>query len=58
MSNHTEDLIRTSKQSADEVSVLRRQLSRLVKEVRCTIADPVRPQGLKEALAQSQMLLR
>lgn len=56
MSNH--DLNRTSKQSLDEVSILRRQLSRLVAEVRCTIADPARPQNLKDALAESQMLLR
>lgn len=41
----------------DEVSALRRQLGDLVKEVRCSIADPVRPAGLKQALADSQMLL-
>lgn len=46
------------KQTSDEASQLRRQLSELVREVRCTIADPARPEGLKEALAQSQMLLR
>jgi len=45
-------------QKNDEVSQLRRQLDKLVKEVRRTIADPARPEGLKEALAQSQMLLR
>lgn len=44
--------------TADEATQLRHQLSELVKEVRCTIADPARPEGLKEALAQSQMLLR
>jgi hypothetical protein len=49
---------RTGKQSSDEVTMLRRQLSALVNEVRCTIAHPVRPEGLKEALAQSQELLR
>ena len=42
----------------DEVSKLREQLSNLVKEVRCTIAHPARPEGLREALSQSQMLLR
>jgi hypothetical protein len=52
------ELNRKSMQTSDEISALRRQLSRLVQEVRCTIADPVRPQGLKDALAQSQMLLR
>jgi len=58
MSSNYQDLNRTSTQNTDEVSVLRRQLSRLVQEVRCTIADPARPQGLKDVLAQSQMLLR
>jgi len=53
MSSKTETLNRT-----DEAAILRQQLSRLVKEVRCTIADPARPQNLKDALAQSQMLLR
>ena len=48
----------TKDRAADEVSALRRQLDALIREVRCTIADPVRPQGLKDALAQSQMLLR
>ena len=43
---------------SDEASQLRQQLDRLVKEVRCTIAHPVRPEGLKEALAQSQEMLR
>jgi hypothetical protein len=57
MSNKTETIARTGKQT-DEASVLRRQLSRLVNEVRCTIADPARPQGLKDVLAESQMLLR
>lgn len=55
-STHT-DLNRTGKQHTDEAAILRRQLSRLVKEVRCTIADPARPQGLKDALAQSLQLL-
>lgn len=58
MSSHQDDSNRTGKQRTDEASVLRLQLSRLVKEVRCTIADPARPQGLKDVLAQSQMLLR
>ncbi|HMA50981.1 MAG TPA: hypothetical protein VKP60_14580 [Magnetospirillaceae bacterium] len=53
MSSKTETLNRT-----DDASALRQQLSRLVKEVRCTIADPARPQGLKDALAQSQQMLR
>jgi len=53
-----ENQTRTGNQSTDEVSALRQQLSALVKEVRCTIADPVRPQGLKDVLARSQMLLR
>lgn len=53
MSDKTETLNRT-----DETSALRQQLSNLVKEIRRTIADPARPQGLKDALAQSQMLLR
>ena len=47
-----------SKKTADEAGQLRRQLDRLVQEVRRTIADPARPEPLKEALAQSQMLLR
>ena len=42
----------------DEVSMLRSQLDRLVKEIRCTIAHPARPEGLREALTQSQSLLR
>jgi len=49
---------RTGKQASDEAAKLRRQLDKLVQAVRCTIADPARPEGLKEALAQSQMLLR
>lgn len=53
MNTKTETTKRT-----DETSALRQQLSNLVKEIRCTIADPARPQGLKDALAQSQMLLR
>jgi hypothetical protein len=55
-SNQTQN--RTGKQTSDEATQLRRQLSRLVDAVRCTIADPARPEGLKEALAQSQSLLR
>lgn len=58
MTNTQEDLKRTGKQSMDEAALLRRQLSALVKEVRCTIADPARPEGLKEVLAQSQEMLR
>jgi ElaB/YqjD/DUF883 family membrane-anchored ribosome-binding protein len=49
---------RTGKQSSDEASQLREQLSNLVKEVRCTIAHAARPQGLREALTQSQEMLR
>jgi len=45
-------------QGLDEVTALRRQLGALVKEIRRTIADPARPDGLKEVLKQSQMLLR
>jgi ElaB/YqjD/DUF883 family membrane-anchored ribosome-binding protein len=58
MTNPREDLKRTGNQSADEAAQLRRQLSNLVKEVRCTIADPARPENLKQALAQSQEMLR
>ena len=54
---HTNQQIRTTKQTKDEASKLRDQLSNLVKEVRCTIAHPVRPEGLREALTQSQQLL-
>lgn len=53
-----ENVKRTGKQSSDEASQLREQLSALVREVRCTIAHPARPEGLKEALAQSQEMLR
>ena len=42
----------------DEASALRKQLDDLVKEVRCTIAHPVRPEGLRQALADSQQMLR
>lgn len=49
---------RNANQSNVEASQLRQQLSNLVKEVRCTIAHPARPEGLREALAQSQDLLR
>ncbi len=57
--SHT-DQTRTnpSKYYKDEASKLRDQLSALVKEVRCTIAHPARPEGLREAIAQSQELLR
>ena len=58
MQTHHETEHHSRKQTSDEAAQLRRQLSELVKEVRCTIADPARPEGLKEALAQSQMLLR
>lgn len=48
----------TARQTNDEASQLREQLSNLVKEVRCTIAHPARPEGLREALTQSQEMLR
>lgn len=57
MSKQMNQQIRTTKQTKDETSALRDQLSNLVKEVRCTIAHPVRPEGLREALSQSQQLL-
>jgi hypothetical protein len=49
---------RTGKPGSDEVSQLREQLDNLVKQVRCTIAHAARPQGLREALSQSQEMLR
>lgn len=58
MQTHTENTKHSHKQSNDEASQLREQLSNLVKEVRCTIAHPARPEGLREALTQSQDLLR
>ena len=42
----------------DEASALRQKLQELVAQVRCTIADPVRPEGLRQVLAESQMMLR
>ncbi len=42
----------------DEASALRQQLNDLVKEVRCTIAHPARPEGLRQVLADSQQMLR
>ncbi len=42
----------------DQTDALRRQLEDLVKEVRCTIADPARPAGLRQVLADSQQMLR
>ncbi|GEM_PF-4974268 len=50
--------MQTQQKQTDEATQLRRQLSKLVEEVRCTIADPARPERLKEALAESQQLLR
>ncbi len=58
MSTQSESTKNTSKQSTDEAEQLREQLSALVAEVRCTIAHPARPEGLKEVLAQSQEMLR
>ena len=58
MQTNSENLNRKTKHGADEASQLREQLSNLVKEVRCTIAHPARPEGLREALTQSQDLLR
>ena len=58
MTHTNEQTNRSPKYYRDEVSILRDQLSNLVKEVRCTIAHPVRPEGLREAIAQSQELLR
>jgi hypothetical protein len=49
---------RAGKPGSDEVSQLREQLDNLVKQVRCTIAHAARPQGLREALSQSQEMLR
>lgn len=49
--------IQTPEQSYDEAEQLREQLGALVAEVRCTIAHPARPEGLKEVLAQSQEML-
>ena len=43
---------------SDEASALRQQLDDLVKEVRCTIAHPARPEGLRQVLADSQQMLR
>lgn len=58
MQTNSENQNGTRKHSSDEASQLREQLSNLVKEVRCTIAHPARPEGLREALTQSQDLLR
>jgi hypothetical protein len=58
MQTHNQTMNRTGKQTSDEVTQLRQQLSALVKEVRCTIAHPARPEGLREVLAQSQEMLR
>jgi ElaB/YqjD/DUF883 family membrane-anchored ribosome-binding protein len=58
MNNSQDTMNRDGKQTSDEVSQLRRQLGNLVKEVRSTIAHAARPQGLQEALAQSQEMLR
>ncbi len=58
MQTNTQTTDRTSKQGNEEAEQLREQLSNLVKEVRCTIAHPARPEGLREALTQSQDLLR
>ncbi|HMA51790.1 MAG TPA: hypothetical protein VKP60_18655 [Magnetospirillaceae bacterium] len=57
MQTNSENMNR-SKHSTDEASQLREQLSNLVKEVRCTIAHQARPEGLREALTQSQEMLR
>ena len=48
----------TQKQTNDEASQLRRQLGNLVQEVRRTIAHAARPEGLRDALSQSQEMLR
>jgi len=58
MQTQSETVKPTGKSSSNEASLLREQLSALVKEVRCTIAHPARPEGLKEVLAQSQEMLR
>jgi hypothetical protein len=52
--------VTSTEQTSDgsETEQLRDQLSNLVKEVRCTIAHPARPEGLRDALTQSQDLLR
>ena len=42
----------------NEAEALRRQLGQLLREVRATVAHPVRPEPLRQAIVRSQQMLK